>query len=102
MKRLLVQRHAMRDLFDARAYYRREAPHVVGDFALAVDTELLHLRRNPATGSPRYGLQIGFTGLRSWTVKKFPHVIFYVQQSNCVVVIRVLHQSADIPAHLGQ
>lgn len=102
MKRLTMQRHAMRDLADARAYYRREAPHVVSDFARAVDAELLHLRRNPATGSPRYGLQIGFTGLRSWTVKKFPYVIFYVQQDDCLVVIRVLHQSADIPTHLGQ
>ena len=101
MKRLLVQRHALRDLAEARAYYRKEAPHVVGDFALAVDAELLHLRRNPSTGSPRYGLQIGFAGLRSWTVKKFPYVIFYVQQANCVVVIRVLRQAADIPAHLG-
>ena len=61
MKRLLVQRHAMRDLFDARAYFRREAPHVVGDFALAVDTELLHLRPNPSTRSPRYALQLRFT-----------------------------------------
>lgn len=101
MKRLRVQRCAMRDLAQARAYYMKEAPHVVSDFALAVDAELLHLRRNPATGSPRYGLQIGFSGLRSWTIRKFPYVIFYLQQTNCVVVIRVLHQAADIPAHLG-
>jgi toxin ParE1/3/4 len=102
MKRLVVQRRAMRDLAEAQAYYRKEAPHAVGNFALAVDAELLHVRRNPSTGAPRYGLQIGFAGLRSWTVKKFPYVIFYIQQTDCIVVIRVLHQSADIPAHLGQ
>jgi toxin ParE1/3/4 len=101
MTRLLVQRHAMRDLAEARAYYRKEAPHMVADFAMTVDIELLHIRRNPTTGSPRYGLQIGFAGLRSWTVRKFPYVIFYVPQDDCVLVIRVLHQATDIPAHLG-
>jgi toxin ParE1/3/4 len=100
MKRLRVQHHAMRDLAGARAYYRREAPHMVGAFASAVDAEFLYLRRNPSTGSPRYGLQIGFTGLRSWAVKKFPYVIFYVQDTDCVAVIRVLHQSTGIPQHL--
>ncbi len=100
MNRILMQRRAMRDLAEARAYYSKVAPHVVSDFALAVDAELLHLQRNPSTGSPRYGLQIGFAGLRSWTIKKFPYVIFYIQQTDCVVVIRVLHQATDIPAHL--
>lgn len=92
----------MRDLAEARACYQKEAPQAVIDFALAVDAELFHLQRNPATGSPRHGLLIGFTGLRSWTFKQFPYVIFYVQQPDSFVVIRVLHQATDIPAHLGQ
>jgi len=101
MTRMLVQRRALRDLAEARAYYRKEAPHVVSDFALAVDVEMRHLQRNPSTRSPRHGQQIGFAGLLSWTVKRFPYVIFYIQQTDCVVVIRVLHQAADIPAHLN-
>ncbi len=101
MTRILVQRRALRDLAEARTYYRKEAPHIVSDFALAVDVELCHLQRNLSTGSPRYGQQIGFAGLCNWTVKRFPYVIFYIQQTDCVVVIRVLHQAADIPAHLS-
>ena len=100
MKRLTVQRRAMRDLADARGYYRQEAPHMLVDFALTVDSEFLHLRRHPDTGSPRYGLQLGIPGLRSWPVKKFPHIIFYMVDDARVVVLRVLHQSADIPVHL--
>ncbi len=100
MKRLTVQRRAMRDLADARAYYRQEAPHMLVDFALTVDSEFLHLRRHPDTGSPRYGLQLGIPGLRSWPVKKFPHIIFYMVDDTRVVVLRVLYQSADIPVHL--
>ena len=100
MKRLTVQRRAMRDLADARAYYRQEAPQVLVDFALTVDSELSHLRRHPDTGSPRYGLQLGIPGLRSWPVKKFPYMIFYRVEDTRIVVLRVLHQSTDIPVHL--
>ena len=100
MKRLTVQRRAMRDLAGARAYYRQEAPHMLVDFALTVDSELSHLRRHPDTGSPRYGLQLGIPGLRSWPVKKFPYMIFYMVEDTRIVVLRVLHQSTDIPVHL--
>ena len=101
MKRLTVQRRAMRDLADARAYYRREAPDMLVDFAITVDSEFLHLRRHPDTGSPRYGLQLGIPGLRSWPVNKFPHIIFYMVEDTRIVVLRVLHQANDIPAHLA-
>ena len=70
------------------------------DFALTVDSELSHLRRHPDTGSPRYGLQLGIPGLRSWPVKKFPYMIFYMVEDTRIVVLRVLHQSTDIPVHL--
>ena len=100
MKRLTVQRRAMRDLADARAYYQQEAPHMVSEFALVLDSEFLHLRRHPETGSPRHGLQLGITGLRSWSVKKFPYAIFYMADEARIRVLRVLHQAADIPSHL--
>ena len=100
MKRLTVQRRAMRDLAEARSYYRHVAPHMVSEFALTVDDEFLHLRRHPGTGSPRYGLQLGIPGLRSWPVKKFPHIIFYMVDEVSVVVLRLLHQANDIPSHL--
>ena len=100
MKRLIVQRRAMRDMTDARDYYKHEAPHMVADFAQTLDLELLHLRRNPATGSPRYGLQLRMAGLRSWSLKRFPYVIFYTTHADHIEVLRVLHQASDIPSHL--
>jgi toxin ParE1/3/4 len=100
MKRLTLQRRAMRDLAEARAYYQREAPHIVGEFAVTVDRELLHLQRHPETGSPRYGLQLGITGLRSWPVKKFPYIFFYMVDDVRVIVLRALHQATDTPSHL--
>lgn len=101
MKRLVLQRRAMRDLTDARAYYRREAPHMVAEFAATIDAELRHLQIHPATGSPRYGLRLGIKGLRSWPVKRFPYLVLYIVQGDRIAVARVLHQAQDIPAHLG-
>jgi len=100
MKRLTVQRRAMRDLADARDYYRLEAPHMVSRFALAVDAAFSYLQRHGATGSPRYGLQLGIPQLRSWPVRRFPYVVFYRDLEQRVVVLRVLHQASDIPKHI--
>jgi toxin ParE1/3/4 len=100
MKRLVLQRRALRDLTDARAYYWRDAPHMVGEFASTIDAEFLHLRQHPGTGSPRYGFLLRMPGLRSWPVKRFPYVIFYLDQGDHLSVLRVLHQAQDIPAHL--
>lgn len=100
MKRLIVQRRAMRDMAEARNYHRLEAPHMVPAFALAIDAEFSHLRRNAVTGSPRYGLQLDIPGLRSWPMRRFPYVVFYRDLENRVVVLRVLHQASDIPKHL--
>lgn len=64
---------------------------MAGDFALTVHAELLHLRRNAATGSLCYGQQLGITGLRSWPIKRFSCVIFYTTYADRIVVLRVLH-----------
>ena len=101
MKRLVVQRRAMRDLEAARAYYRVEAPHMVSEFAKEVDAEFLHLQRNPGTGSPRYGLLVGMPGLRSWPLTQFTYLIFYFDRDPQIVIARVLHQARDIPNHLS-
>ena len=101
MKRLVVQRRAMRDLEAARAYYQEQAPHMVGDFARQVDAEFLHLQRNPGTGSPRYGLLVGMPGLRSWPLTQFTYLIFYFDRDQQIVIARVLHQARDIPNHLS-
>lgn len=55
---------------------------------------------NPAAGSPRYGLMLDIPGLRSWRLRGFPHLIFYVERVDVLDVWRVLHGSRDMPATL--
>jgi toxin ParE1/3/4 len=100
MKALHVQRRALRDMMDARAYYQHEAPHMGPEFARRLDEALVHLQSHPGTGSPRYGLELGITGLRSWAMSQFPYVIFYRNLSTRITVLRVLHQASQIPIHL--
>ncbi len=100
MKALLIQRRALRDMEQACTYYEEHAPHMVPDLALELDAALLHVQRNPGTGSPCWGVQLGLLGLRVWRLSQFPYVIFYFDHPHKIEVVRVLHQASDIPTHL--
>jgi len=36
-------------------------------------------------------------GLRFWRLKKYPHLVFYIERDNHIDVWRVLHGARDIP-----
>jgi toxin ParE1/3/4 len=100
MKPLVIQRRALRDMEQARTYYEEHAVHMVINLVCELDAALLHLQRNPGTGSPRWGLQLGLAGLRVWRFDQFPYLIFYFDHPRKIEVVRVLHQSKNIPQHL--
>jgi toxin ParE1/3/4 len=100
MKPLVIQRRALHDMEQARTYYEEIAIHRVPDLARELDAALVHLQRNPGTGSPRWGLQLGMAGLRVWRLDQFPYLIFYFDHPRKIEVVRVLHQSTNIPQHL--
>jgi len=56
----------------------------------------LHLRRHPGAGSPRYAHELRLPGLRSWTLKRFPYLVFYLEAPEVVEVWRVLHGSRRV------
>ena len=55
---------------------------------------------HPASGSLRHGYEIGLPGLRSVQFKRYPYLIFYLEQVDHIDVWRVLHAKMDIPAWL--
>lgn len=67
-------------------------------FIDALEQAYTHIGRHPATGSPRYAHELGLAGLRSWGLKQYPYLVFYVEHTDYVDVWRVLHQDRDIPA----
>ena len=90
---------ANRDVDEAIAHYLREADERVAlGFVDALERAYRHIGRHPESGSARYALELKLPGLRSWPLKRFPHLVFYVETKETIDVWRVLHGSRDIPA----
>jgi toxin ParE1/3/4 len=83
----------------ARDHDCEEVPHMVSEFATEVDAALLTLQKQPKIGSSRWGLATKMTGLRTWPLTQFPNMVFYFDRSKHIEVVRILHQSSDIPQH---
>lgn len=96
-----------------RAAAKRDAERIVSDyvdqagvdvalrFVDALEDAYRFIANNPGAGSPRYGLMLDIPGLRSWRVRGFPHLIYYVERADVLDVWRILHGSRDVPATLA-
>jgi toxin ParE1/3/4 len=94
-------RRASQDIEEAIAYYLSEADaHVAEGWLDEFDAACQHIAHFPGTGSPRYAKRSAVKGLHFWLLNRFPHSVFYIECSEYIEIIRVLHQSSDIPQHL--
>ncbi len=100
-KRVVPRARAHQDVEEAIAHYLAEdAAAAALGFIDALEKAYAHLGRHPAAGSPRYAHELDIPGLRSWPLKRFPQLIFYVERSDHIDVWRVLHGQRDLPASL--
>ena len=92
---------AKQDVEEAISHYLSEdAKQAALGFIDALEQAYAHIARHPATGSPRYAHELDLPGLRSWSLKRYPHIVFYVEHADHIDVWRVLHGMRDIPAWL--
>ncbi|HEU4627584.1 MAG TPA: type II toxin-antitoxin system RelE/ParE family toxin [Steroidobacteraceae bacterium] len=97
-KVVVPRARAERDVDEAIDYYLSEnAPEAALGFIDALEKAYSHIGRHPDAGTSRYAGDLSLPGLRFWRLKKYPHVIFYVERSNHIDVWRVLHGMRDIP-----
>ena len=99
----VLRRHilASLDIDEAIVYYLENAPEGVADrFLDEVEHALEHIAHHPGTGSKRYANTSNIAELRFWTLNRFPFAVFYTEHSDHIAVLRVLHQSSDLPHHL--
>lgn len=94
---------ANRDIDEAVAHYLREA----GDrgalsFVDTLERAYRHISRHPASGSSHYAAELSLPGFRSWPLKRFPPIVFYVEAKDCIDVWRALHGARDIPAWMQE
>jgi toxin ParE1/3/4 len=100
-KRLEVRARASQDLDEALESYAREAPHQVESLLATFERVFRRIARLPASGSPRYALELGVQGLRHVTTPRLRYLIFYVELGMRVDVVRVLHEERDLPRILA-
>jgi len=102
-KIVLRRRQAQLDVMQAADYYFDEGgAELELRFIDAVSAAIARIGAQPGIGSPRYSAQLSFDGLRSWPVKRFPYLIFYVEREDQVDVLRVLHGQRDLPEWLSE
>lgn len=93
---------ADRDIDAAFEHYLITAgPPVAVRFMDALETAYAHIALHPGTGSPRYGHLLNLPGLRSWSLTRFPYLVFYMELPHEIDVLHVLHESMDLPEWLG-
>ncbi|WFP76318.1 type II toxin-antitoxin system RelE/ParE family toxin [Mesorhizobium sp. WSM4906] len=100
-KAIIPRNLALRDIEDAIDYYAREVgSHMALGYVEDLQNTYELIATYPASGSPRHGYEVGLPGLRSVQFKRYPYLIFYLEQADHIDVWRVLHAKMDIPAWL--
>ena len=103
VKSIIPRGLANRDVDEAIGYYLGEGSKTAAQgFIDALEQAYVHIGRHPATGSPRYAHELDLPGLRSWPLKRFPYLVFYVERDDHVDVWRVLHGQRHIPAWMRE
>jgi toxin ParE1/3/4 len=95
-----LRERALDDLDTAAAYYDEHAAHMTQPFINAFLDTKIHIAQHPGTGSKKYAPRQRLKGLRFWLLADFPYAVFCVERATHIEIVRVLHQSSDIPAHL--
>jgi toxin ParE1/3/4 len=87
-----------RDVEESLAYYEEESIALATQFIDKVEQALKHIANYPGTGSSRYAHELNLPNLKSWILKQFPYVIFYIERADYIDVWRLLHMKSDIPS----
>ena len=102
MKPAVVRPQALRDQ-QGEVRHRRQAggTRVAVRVTKATNAALDQIELDPGIGTPTLGKRLGIPGLRTWRVSKFPLLWCYLEFGEHLDVVRLLGQSQDITAILG-
>ena len=90
------------DAEEASFFYEMTASKRVAlDFSAALEDAYRFITENPTAGSRRYADLLSLPGVRTWTMKRFPYIVFYAANSETIEVLRVLHAHRDIGSLFG-
>jgi toxin ParE1/3/4 len=102
-KPIVPREFANRDVEGAIAYCLSESSDQVGLGSVdALERAYRHISRHPGSGSSCYAVELNLLGLRPWPLRRFSHIVFYVETKDCIDVWRVLHCARDVPAWMQE
>ncbi len=102
MKPVIPRARAVEDIEAAIDHLVVEAGSDVAlGFIDEVEQAFSELGEHPGTGSTRWAHELSLPGLRSWSLRRHPYVVFYLEREDHVDVWRVLHGRRDIPPKLA-
>ena len=100
---VIPRQKAEQDIDDAIDFYANEdGAEVALGFLDELEAAFLHLAVHPDSGSLRYSAELDIPNLRYWAMRRYPHLIFYVSNTDKVDVWRVLHGKRDIPESMHE
>jgi toxin ParE1/3/4 len=101
-QRKLVRRPAARrDLTEAVRFVRQEGGAAVSHrFLDETEATFTRLRSFPHLGTPWPTTRKELAGLRRRLIPHFPYSVFYLPSEAAIEIVRVLHNSRDIPTLL--
>ncbi|MCY3958279.1 MAG: type II toxin-antitoxin system RelE/ParE family toxin [Chloroflexi bacterium] len=102
-KPVVLGERARHDIDEAIDHYSTAATSALAlAFIDSLKETLRQVAEHPANGSPRFADELALPGLRSWVVKGFPYLVFYVERESDIDVWRVLHAARDFPTWLQE
>ncbi|HUG69892.1 MAG TPA: type II toxin-antitoxin system RelE/ParE family toxin [Pirellulaceae bacterium] len=99
--RILRRQKAAQDAEDIADHIAEDSLVAALRFLENVESTLKDLAAFPGAGSPFESAHPELANLRFRRVKESPnHVIFYVEHTNAIEVVRILHGARDLDAEL--
>ncbi len=97
-----LRQRAIDDADTAFDYLQAQAPPGTAEnFVDDLERAFRLLARHPLSGSLRFAFELDIPHLRTWSLERFPYLIFYVVSDDQIDVWRILHASRDVPASLA-
>jgi toxin ParE1/3/4 len=101
LKPVIPREQAHRDVEEALSHdLSEEATNAALGMIDALEKAYSPMGRYPETGLPHFAHDLNLPSLRAWQLKRYPYVVFYMEQTDHIDVWRVLHERRDVPAWL--
>jgi toxin ParE1/3/4 len=63
---------------------------------------MTQIGRHPRNGALRFSYDLNIPGLRTWPIRHFPYLVFYVETDGGIDVWRVLHTRRGLGSALAE